>query len=246
MGLFQSVKSILKNVGIAAGTTAASITRTAVNKVGAELTARKGNTAPVPKNKTTKPPKPPTVAKATTPYSTTKSTNSSKMIHTTTTHKKRQPRQISPVATTHKKRVVRAGAPKISEVTENDEIKKLKAENAQLREWINKYKERETKPLEGDKYEQRGFNDVSKLNLNKAGLTVDSTTGGIVDSNGKLIAQYAGYTPEEISRFFREHPELADSENSPELRDAFEHFFAYIPLDAVEGVDYEQVTGSFF
>lgn len=241
MGLFQSVKSILKNASTIASITASSLTRTAVNKVSSELTARRGTTNTVAKNTTTKvkttPPKPP---KAPTPHLTVPPTDTSKVM-SATTHKKRQARQISPVSNTHKKRVVRAGAPKTSEPKESDELQKLKAENAQLREWITKYKERETKLGEGDKYEQRGFDDVSKANLNKAGLTVDSTTGGIVDSNGKLIAQYAGYTPEEISRFFREHPELADSEDSPGLRAEFEKFFASIPFEA----DFEPVTGSF-
>lgn len=244
MGLFQSVKSILKNAGTIAGVTASSLTRTAVNKVQRELTARRGTTNTVAKDTATKvkttPPKPP---KAPTPHLTVPPTDTSKVM-SATTHKKRQARQISPVSNTHKKRVVRAGAPKQAEPTEpkeSDELQKLKAENAQLREWITKYKEREAKLTEGDKYEQRGFDDVSRANLNKAGLTVDSVSGGIVDSNGKLIAQYAGYTPEEISRFFREHPELADSEDSPSLRAEFEKFFASIPFNA----DFEPVTGSF-
>lgn len=240
MGLLKSVTSILKNMGIAASTTASSIARTAATKVQTELTARRGTTNTVAKNTTTKvkttPPKPP-VPKV---HLTMPPTDTSK-VTSATTHKKRQARQISPVSTTHKKRVVKAGAPKTSEPKESDELQKLKAENAQLREWITKYKERENKVGEGDKYEQRGFDDVSRANLNKAGLTVDAISGGIVDSNGKLIAQYAGYTPEEISRFFREHPELADSEDSPGLRAEFEKFFASIPFEA----DFEPVTGSF-
>lgn len=241
MGLFQSVKSILKNMGIAAGTTAYSVTRTAVNKVSSELNARRGTTNTVAKDTATKvktaPPKPP---KAPTPHLTVPPTDTSKVM-SATTHKKHRARQISNPATTHKKRVVSAGAPKESAPKESEELRKLKEENSQLREWITKYKERENKITEGDKYEQRGFDDVSRANLNKAGLTVDSVSGGIVDSNGKLIAQYAGYTPEEISRFFREHPELADSEDSPGLRAEFEKFFASIPFEA----DFEPVTGSF-
>lgn len=245
MGLLKSVTSILKNMGIAAGTTAYSVTRTAVNKVSRELTARRGTTNTVAKDTATKvkttPPKPP---KAPTPHLTIPPTDTSK-VTSATTHKKHRARQISNPATTHKKRVVRAGASKTSAPKESDELQKLKAENAQLREWITKYKERENKLGEGDKYAQRGFDDVSKANLNKAGLTVDAISGAIVDSNGKLIAQYAGYTPEEISKFFREHPELADSEDSPGLRAAFEKAFATIPWEAEEGVHYEEVFGSF-
>lgn len=241
MGLFQSVKSILKNASTIASITASSIARTAATKVQSEITARRGTVGTVAKDTATKvkttPPKPP---KAPTPHLTVPPTDTSKVMNATT-HRKHRARQISNPATTHKKRVVRAGAPKTSEPKESDELQKLKAENAQLREWITKYKERETKLGEGDKYEQRGFDDVSKANLNKAGLTVDATTGGIVDANGKLIAQYAGYTPEEIARFFREHPELADSEDSPGLRAEFEKFFASIPFTA----DFEPVTGSF-
>mgnify|MGYP003288212768 CR=1 FL=1 len=244
MGLLKSITSILKNVGTAAGITAATAGKKAIERARTEYNVRtKGTGSPrvdvardtATKVKHTTPPKP----KVKNSTLQIPPTDTSKMMKSTT-HKQSRVRRISTAGkTTSKVKTPTSTA----NAQQEDELAKLRAENAQLKEWITKYKERTNAIPEGDKYESRGFDLTSKMNLNKAGLTVDSTSGGIVDANGKLIAQYAGYTPDEIARFFREHPELADSEDSPELRRSMEQFFAGIPI---EGSDFEQADGSFF
>ena len=127
----------------------------------------------------------------------------------------------------------------------SDDIAKLKAENQQLRDWITKKKEAEQAEknrVYRNKYEQYGFDDESRLNLNSAGLTVDANTGKIVSSNGKLIMENLGYTPDEISRFFRENPQAADIEESSLLRQLLDAFFNG---QAWDGADYVTSSGSF-
>lgn len=126
-----------------------------------------------------------------------------------------------------------------------DDLAKLKAENQQLRDWITQKKAAEQAVKDRvyrNKYEQYGFDDESRLNLNSAGLTVDADTGKIVSSNGKLIMENLGYTPDEISRFFRENPQAADIEESSLLRQLLDAFFNG---QAWDGADYVTSSGSF-
>ena len=192
MGLFNSLKTIAKNLGSALGTTVATISRQTITNIRTEYTARRVAPAkPAVTASKAKAPKPPTSPVQTPPvpdridFSTIKGVSYSAGDHT------------------------------------SDDIAKLKAENQQLRDWITKKKEAEQAVKDRvyrNKYEQYGFSDESRFQLNSAGLTVDANTGAIVASNGKLIMENLGYTPDEISRFFRENPQAADIEESSLLR----------------------------
>lgn len=215
MGLFSSLKTIAKNLGSALGTTAATIGRQAVSNIMTEYRVRQASPAKPVMAKATKAPKPPT-----------------------------PPVQTSPVSDRIDYGTIKGVSYSAGDHT-SDDIAKLKAENQQLRDWINKKKEAEQAEKDRvyrNKYEQYGFDDESRLNLNSAGLTVDADTGKIVSSNGKLIMENLGYTPDEISRFFRENPQAADIEESSLLRQLLDAFFNG---QAWDGADYVTASGSF-
>lgn len=217
MGLFSSLKTIAKNLGSALGTTAATIGRQAVSNIRTEYNARRVAPAkPVTTAKAkAKAPKPPT-----------------------------SPVQTSPVPDRIDFSTIKGVSYSAGDRT-SDDIAKLKAENQQLRDWITKKKaaeQAEKDRVYRNKYEQYGFDDESRLNLNSAGLTVDANTGKIVSSNGKLIMENLGYTPDEISRFFRENPQAADIEESSLLRQLLDAFFNG---QAWDGADYVTSSGSF-
>ena len=228
MGLFTSLKSIAKNLGSALSTTAATAGRKAVERA---RTAYE-------------------VTKSKPQVTVHKSTPKSSMTAVTTP----SPKQVASVSnsTTHKKH--RPASAKVAEkaintaqkaADSNKELERLKAENEQLRDWINKKKEAEQAEKDRvyrNKYEQYGIDDESRLNLNSAGLTVDANSGKIVSSNGKLIMENLGYTPDEISRFFRENPQAADIEESSVLRQLLDAFFNG---SAWDGADYVTSSGSF-
>lgn len=220
MGLFNSLKSIAKNLSSAIGTTAATIGRQAISNIMTEYTARRVAPAKpavtASKAKAQKPPTPPLQAPPVPDridFSTLKGVSYSAGDRTA--------------------------------VNTDTEVAKLKTENQQLRDWIIKKKaaeQAEKDRIYRNKYEQYGFDDESRLNLNSAGLTVDAGTGKIVSSNGKLIMENLGYTPDEISRFFREHPEAADIDDSAALRQLLDAFFHG---EAWDGADYVNSSGSF-
>lgn len=215
MGLFSSLKTIAKNLGSALGTTAATIGRQAMSNIKTEYNARR-----------VAPAKPVTAAKAKTPKPPT------------------SPVQAPLVPDRIDFSTIKGVSYNAGDRT-SDDIAKLKAENQQLRDWITKKKEAEQAEKDRiyrNKYEQYGFSDESRFQLNSAGLTVDANTGAIVASNGKLIMENLGYTPDEISRFFREHPEAADIEESSALRQLLDAFFHG---QAWAGADYVSVSGSF-
>lgn len=215
MGLFSSLKTIAKNLGSALGTTAATIGRQTMSTIKTEYNARR-------------------VAPA-------------KPVTSTSTAKAKAPKppvQTPPMPDRIDFNTLKGVSYSAGEHT-SDDIAKLKAENQQLRDWITKKKEAEQAEKDRvyrNKYEQYGFNEESRLNLNSAGLTVDANTGGIVASNGKLIMENLGYTPDEISRFFRENPQAADIEESSLLRQLLDAFFHGQPWD---GADYVNSSGSF-
>lgn len=216
MGLFSSLKTIAKNLGSAIGTTAAAISRQAISNIRTEYTARRVAPAkPAVTASKAKAPKPPT-----------------------------SPVQTPPVPDRIDFSTIKGVSYSAGDRT-SDDIAKLKSENQQLRDWITKKKEAEQAEKDRiyrNKYEQYGFDDESRLNLNSAGLTVDADTGKIVSSNGKLIMENLGYTPDEISRFFREHPEAADIDDSSALRQLLDAFFHG---EAWDGADYVNSSGSF-
>lgn len=218
MGLFSSLKTIAKNLGSALGTTAATIGRQAISNIRTEYNARQASPAKPVMAKATKAkaPKPPT-----------------------------PPIQTPPVVADRIDFSSIKGVSYSAGDRTSDDIAKLKAENQQLRDWITKKKEAEQAEKDRvyrNKYEQYGFDEESRLNLNSAGLTVDANTGKIVSSNGKLIMENLGYTPDEISRFFRENPQAADIEESSLLRQLLDAFFNGQPWD---GADYVTSSGSF-
>ena len=215
MGLFSSLKTIAKNLGSALGTTAATIGRQAMSNIKTEYNARRVAPAKPVTSAKAKAPKPPT-----------------------------SPVQTPPVPDRIDISTIKGVSYSAGDST-SDDIAKLKAENQQLRDWITKKKEAEQAEKDRvyrNKYEQYGFNDESRFQLKSAGLTVDANTGAIVASNGKLIMEHLGYTPDEISRFFREHPEAADIEESSELRQMLDAFFNG---QAWDGADYVTSSGSF-
>lgn len=216
MGLFNSLKTIAKNLGSALGTTAATIGRQAISNLRTEYTARRVAPAKpavtASKAKATKPPIPPV--------------------------------QTPPVPDRIDFSTIKGVSYSAGDRT-SDDIAKLKAENQQLRDWISRKKEAEQAEKDRiyrDKYDKYGIDDMSRLNLNSAGLTVDANTGQIVSSNGKLIMENLGYTPDEISRFFRENPQAADIEESSLLRQLLDAFFHG---QAWDGADYVNSSGSF-
>lgn len=226
MGLFNSLKSIAKNLGSALGTTAATAGRKAVERARTAYEVTKSKPS----------------------VTVHKSTPKSSMTAVTTP----SPKQVASVSTTHKKH--RPASAKVAQkaidtaqkaADSNNELERLKAENEQLRDRINKKiaaEQAEKDRVYRDKYDKYGYDDESRLNLNSAGLTVDANTGKIVSSNGKLIMENLGYTPDEISRFFRENPQAADIEESSVLRQLLDAFFHG---EAWDGADYVNVSGSF-
>lgn len=217
MGLFNSLKAIAKNVGSALSTTAATIGRQAISNIRTEYNARR-----------TAPAKPITAKKAKAPKPKTPHLQA--------------PPTLDRIDFSNIRGVSYSTSTKEQAA---DDIEKLKAENKQLRDWINKKKEAEQAEKDRiyrDKYDKYGITDESRLNLNSAGLTVDADTGQIVSSNGKLIMENLGYTPDEISRFFRENPQAADIEESSVLRRLLDAFFHG---EAWDGADYVNVSGSF-
>lgn len=226
MGLFSSLKSIAKNLGIAAGTTLASAGRKAINTVQTQYKVL--TDTPQIHIQHTKPKPAVPVTKA--PTVTTPTVKPAKIDYTT---------------------IKGVGYAAKQQETEIDKLKseldKANADIKQYQDWIltKKQQEEEAKAENTEfrnKYQRYGFDDESRLNLNMAGLTVDADSGKIVDSNGKLIMQNLGYTPEEIFRFFREHPELADVDDSTSLRRAIDEFFGGQAWDAVS---YVNSSGSF-
>lgn len=210
MGLFNSIKTIAKNLGSALGTTAATIGRQAISNITTEYNVRRAKPA-------------------VTPYKVSKPK---------TPHLQTPPAADRIDFSTLKGVSYSAGAGAA-------DIAKLKAENQQLRDWISKKKEAEQAEKDRiyrNKYDKYGIDDISRLNLNSAGLTVDENTGQIVSSNGKLIMENLGYTPDEISRFFRENPQEADTEESSLLRQLLDAFFHG---QAWDGADYVNSSGSF-
>lgn len=218
MGLFKSLKTIAKNLGSALGTTAAALGRQAISNIRTEYNVRQVSSAKPVMAKATKAkaPKPPIP------------------------HVQTPPRVADRIDFSTLKGVSYSAGDRTS-----DDIAKLKAENQQLRDWITKKQEAEQAEKDRiyrNKYEQYGFDDESRLNLNSAGLTVDANTGKIVSSNGKLIMENLGYTPDEISRFFRENPQAADIEESSLLRQLLDACFNG---QAWDGANYVNASGSF-
>lgn len=232
MSLFSSLKSIAKNLGIAAGTTLASAGRKAINTVQTQYKVL--TDTPQIHIQHTKPAPAVPVTKAPTVTTPTVKPAKAKIDYTTI------------------KGVGYAARQQETEIDKlRSELDKAKADIKQYQDWIYTKKqqeeaaraERENIETEfRNKYQRYGFDDESRLNLNMAGLTVDADSGRIVDSNGRLIMQNLGYTPEEIFRFFREHPELADVDDSTSLRRAIDEFFGGQAWDAVS---YVSSSGSF-
>lgn len=228
MGLFSSLKSIAKNLGIAAGTTLASAGKKAINTVKTQYKVL--TDAPQIHIQQTKSKPAVHVTKA--PTVTTPTVKPAKIDYTAI------------------KGVGYAAKQQDTEIDKlKSELDKANADIKQYQDWILKKKQQEEEARAEqeniefrNKYHRYGFDDESRLNLNMAGLTVDAGSGKIVDSNGKLIMQNLGYTPEEIFRFFREHPELADVDDSTALRRAIDEFFGGQAWDAVA---YVNSSGSF-